>query len=284
MSRWWWSYLSCTVLLHIFTTGAQHQTFYVPNYFAASDASNSQVHQPWKYPQIHSNKLDPNIQPKTSVPSTTTSIKDLSTVTDQPVTAPSNGNNENGPSSSTPGEADHFIYREPTPPDQAVNKTTDTITVEPSTETSSPVTNAPTDDHTEMPVEKGRNMKQYSSTADRQVMQSLVHLLPTNLWLQLQQNQTNNQRNHSDLIRQALPDPVLLAEAAAQAGLPGPGPYPIPDHLWPYNPSQVKTKASTTSKSLFEIVVIQILCYSIDSANDFSHSIHTNNAKSAACQ
>ncbi|CAF4758071.1 unnamed protein product, partial [Rotaria socialis] len=66
--------------------------------------------------------------------------------------------------------------------------------------------------------------------ADRRTMQSLIHLLPPNLWSQLQKNLSLFNFNQSQFIQPALPDPDILAEAAAQAGLPGPGPYPIPDH------------------------------------------------------
>ncbi|CAF5202029.1 unnamed protein product, partial [Rotaria magnacalcarata] len=95
--------------------------------------------------------------------------------------------------------------------------------------------------------------------ADRRTMQSLIHLLPPNLWSQLQKNLSLFNFNQSQFIQPALPDPVILAEAAAQAGLPGPGPYPIPDHLWHQNmnyyrdPSQfinnipIETSSSTTT-------------------------------------
>lgn len=86
--------------------------------------------------------------------------------------------------------------------------------------------------------------------SDRQSMQSLVHLIPTNLWNQLQNNNTINHQNQSYINRPSLPDPVLLAEAAAQAGLPGPGPYPIPDHLWPFNSGSIKTRATIARKLL----------------------------------
>jgi hypothetical protein len=55
-------------------------------------------------------------------------------------------------------------------------------------------------------------------------------------------------QNQTQYTKPLLPNPVVLAEAAAQAGLPGPGPYPIPEHLWHRNPSQVITKSRTTCK------------------------------------
>ena len=67
---------------------------------------------------------------------------------------------------------------------------------------------------------------------DRKAMQSLIHLLPPNLWSQIQKNFSIINYNKTKYNQPSLPDPVILAEAAAQAGLPGPGPYPIPDHLW----------------------------------------------------
>jgi hypothetical protein len=80
---------------------------------------------------------------------------------------------------------------------------------------------------------------------DRKIMQSLIHLLPPKLWAQIQNNYSAMHRNQSYYGQPLLPNPVLLAEAAAQAGLSGPGPYPIPEHLWPRIPPQIKTKPST---------------------------------------
>jgi hypothetical protein len=85
------------------------------------------------------------------------------------------------------------------------------------------------DIHNITPEEAARHLK------DRRTMQSLIHLLPPNLWSQLQNNFSMFNFNQSQYVKQSLPDPVLLAEAAAQAGLPGPGPYPIPDHFWNQN-------------------------------------------------
>ncbi|CAF5144089.1 unnamed protein product, partial [Rotaria sp. Silwood1] len=81
---------------------------------------------------------------------------------------------------------------------------------------------------------------------DRKLMQSLIHLIPPNIWSQIQYNQTKIHQNQSHYIKPSLPNPVLLAEAAAQAGLPGPGPYSIPEHLWPRNPPQIMTRLPKT--------------------------------------
>ena len=70
---------------------------------------------------------------------------------------------------------------------------------------------------------------------DRKTMQSLIHLLPPNLWSQLQTNFSAHHFNQSHYAKPALPDPNLLNAAAAQAGLPGPGLYPVPGHLWQQN-------------------------------------------------
>ncbi|CAF1232884.1 unnamed protein product [Adineta ricciae] len=78
---------------------------------------------------------------------------------------------------------------------------------------------------------------------DRKIMQSLVHLIPPNLWAQIQNNNRSFfQPNQTQYVKHNLPNPVILAEAAAQAGLPGPGPYPVPEHLWPRNPLYAVTK------------------------------------------
>jgi hypothetical protein len=84
--------------------------------------------------------------------------------------------------------------------------------------------------------------------ADRKFMQSLIHLLPPQLWSQIQNNRSINHQNQTQYIKPSLPNPVLLAEAAAQAGLPAPGPYPIPEHLWYRYPPQIITRSPTTCK------------------------------------
>ncbi len=98
--------------------------------------------------------------------------------------------------------------------------------------------------------------------SDRRTMQSLIHLIPPHLWSQLQSNFSTINFNQSQYMPPSLPDPVILAEAAAQAGLPAPGPYPIPEHLWHQppnfyrNPPQIInnnpiTKPTTTCKFIF---------------------------------
>ena len=84
--------------------------------------------------------------------------------------------------------------------------------------------------------------------ANQKFLQSLMHLIPPNLWAQINNNRSMMQKNQTQYSKPLLPNPVVLAEAAAQAGLPGPGPYPIPDHLWHRNPPQMITRPRTTSK------------------------------------
>jgi hypothetical protein len=73
--------------------------------------------------------------------------------------------------------------------------------------------------------------------ADRKTMQSLIHLIPPNIWSQLQNNFSTITFNQSQYMQQAVPDSAILAEAAAQAGLTAPGPNSIPDHLWHPSPN-----------------------------------------------
>jgi hypothetical protein len=98
--------------------------------------------------------------------------------------------------------------------------------------------------------------------SDRKTMQSLIHLIPPSLWSQIQNNFSTINFNQSQYMQPSLPDPVVLAEAAAQAGLPGPGPYPIPDHLWHQSPNFYRnppqiinnnpiTKPTSTCKLIF---------------------------------
>lgn len=111
--------------------------------------------------------------------------------------------------------------------------------------------------------------------ADRRTMQSLIHLLPPNLWSQLQNNFSFFNLNQSQFIPPSLPDPVLLAEAAAQAGLPPPGPYPIPDQFWHRNPNYygnppnginkipVQTSSTTTCKLIFFFFKLVIFLFQL---------------------
>lgn len=103
------------------------------------------------------------------------------------------------------------------------------------------------------PLRKNKQYNTYNRTlkeaakylSDGKFMQSLIHLIPPHLWPQIQQNQS---KFHQNQTKPLLPDPVLLAEAAAQAGLPPPGPHPIPEHLWYRFPPEIVTQSSTTCK------------------------------------
>ncbi|CAF1507573.1 unnamed protein product [Adineta steineri] len=172
---------------------------------------------------------------------------------------------------STENEYNNFNYREPTPPHEQINKTTDIVLMNNSTSTtllenhvqfdmdSSNLThsfrknfikNKPYDSHNTTLDEEEEAARRVT---DRKIMQSLIHLIPPNLWSQIQNNRSFFHQNHTQYPKPSLPNPVILAEAAAQAGLPGPGPYPIPEHLWPRNPPQIITRptiASTFSTTL----------------------------------
>ncbi len=91
--------------------------------------------------------------------------------------------------------------------------------------------NKPFDIYNATPEETARHL------ADRKTMQSLIHLIPPNLWSQLQNNFSTITFNQSQYTQQAVPDSAILAEAAAHAGLTVPGPNSIPDHLWHQNPN-----------------------------------------------
>ena len=73
--------------------------------------------------------------------------------------------------------------------------------------------------------------------ADRKSMQSLIHLIPPNIWSQIQNNYSTITFNQSQYIQPAFPDPAILAEAAAQAGLIGTGSYPAPNQHWHQGPN-----------------------------------------------
>ncbi|CAF1239888.1 unnamed protein product [Adineta steineri] len=167
---------------------------------------------------------------------------------------------------STENEYNNFNYREPTPPHEQINKTTDIFTINNSTSTtflenhvqidmnSSNLThlfrknfikNKPYDTHNTTLEEEEEEAAR--RVTDRKIMQSLIHLIPPNLWSQIQNNRSFFHQNHTQYPKPSLPNPVILAEAAAQAGLPGPGPYPIPEHLWPRNPPQIIARPTITS-------------------------------------
>lgn len=96
----------------------------------------------------------------------------------------------------------------------------------------------------------------------RRLMQSLMHLIPPNLWAQIQKNYTMNNQNKPQYGKPILPNPVHLAESAAQAGLPGPGPYPIPDNLWHRNPVHIVTRPAPKITCKFKIINnITSLCF-----------------------
>ncbi len=164
-------------------------------------------------------------------------------------------------SPSTDNEYNKFDYREPTPPHEQINEITDMSLNNNSTKTSF------LQDDTKLIVDwfnqthvlrkTLKNNKQndtYNTTlkevakylSDRKSMQSLIHLLPPHLWSQIQNNRSIIQQNQTQYAKPFLPNPVLLAEAAAQAGLPGPGPYPIPDHLWHRNPPYAINRSPIT--------------------------------------
>ncbi len=168
-------------------------------------------------------------------------------------------------SSSTENEYNNFDYREPTPPHEQINQITDVNSTQNSTKTTVPANGHKLigdrsnqthmlrktlrrkqqfDIHNRTLVEAARRLK------EQKIMQSLLHLIPPHLWAQIQNNRSMIYPNQTQRVKPLLPNPVLLAEAAAQAGLPGPGPYPIPDHLWHRNPSQFITRPSTTCKTL----------------------------------
>ena len=164
---------------------------------------------------------------------------------------------------STESEHHHFDYREPTPPHGQLNRTTDTSSMDNST-TSADRQNQSRSSHdlTNQTQWQGKNLIDQKSSAgdnrltddtarylsDQKAMQSLVHLLPPNLWTQFQQNMSANSRNQTQFIKNGLPDPVLLAEAAAQAGLSSSGGYSFPQNLWSYDASQLKLKLTATCK------------------------------------
>jgi hypothetical protein len=93
------------------------------------------------------------------------------------------------------------------------------------------VNNKPFDIHNATPEEAARHL------ADRKTMQSLIHLIPPNIWSQLQSNFSTITFNQSQYMQQSVPDSAILAEAAAHAGLTGPGPNSVPDHLWYQSPN-----------------------------------------------
>ncbi len=158
--------------------------------------------------------------------------------------------------SSTKNEDNHFDYREPTPPFEQINQTIDNNLRDKSTPTTF------LHNHTKLIVDwsnethilrknlRTNNPREQAARylANQKFLQSLMHLIPPNLWEQINNNRSMIYKNQTQYTKPLLPNPVLLAEAAAQAGLPGPGPYPIPEHLWHRNPSQIITRSRTICK------------------------------------
>ena len=242
------------------TLDAQRQSFYIPNYFEAVDALNAEDPQDSPFPAESSSTERPS-----------TAVRSTAPVVEHPLTSSND-------SLSTASDRQHFEYREPAPPHEQMNRVTK-IRVTPSPTIAQGEAN-----RTESPIEAPRGNKgsavdennRPSERAGHQSMQSLIHLLPSNLWSQLQNNRSNAYANQTHLSKPALPDPVLLAEAAAQAGLPGPGPYPIPEHLWPYSPSSLKTKPTTRSRSFLTIISSRAMSFSFDDPKTRSNPTSSN--------
>lgn len=165
--------------------------------------------------------------------------------------------------SSTERENNNVDYREPTSSHEEINKITDIKLTNNSTKTSF------LQNHTKLFVDwsnqthivrknlrKDKESDIYNRTlaeaaeylADRKLMQSLIHLIPPHLWAQIQNNRSIYHQNQTQYTKPLSPNPVLLAEAAVQAGLPNPAPYPVPEHLWYRYPPQIVTKPPTTCK------------------------------------
>lgn len=150
---------------------------------------------------------------------------------------------------STENAYNHFRYREPVPPRDELNQSTSTSPVQNLTDAdAAPLRRKQLVN--EQPVDiTNATLEQFArQLTDRRIMQSLIHLIPPNLWSQIQNNRTVFPSNQTQYNRPMLPNPVILAEAAAQAGLPGPGPYPIPEHLWPHNPLPMAPRPGLTRK------------------------------------
>ncbi len=148
---------------------------------------------------------------------------------------------------STGNDDHHFDYREPTPPSENIKQNTEKNLQKNSTKSMVDWSN-----QTHVLRKNFRNSDPREQAArylaNQKFLQSLMHLIPPNLWAQITNNRSMIQKNHTQYSKPLLPNPVVLAEAAAHAGLPGPGPYPIPDHLWHRNPSPIITRPRTTSK------------------------------------
>ncbi len=247
---------------------AQYQAIYIPNYHQAFDSPKADE-TPSSFEQEENLNIPLNDTSDFPQSTTLSSIEFPSKITTlnestefisttKRSLSQQNGNHTLNDTSllSTESEYSHFHYREPIPPHEQINKTTDI-----------PTRRTFSQNYTEFIVDSsnqthlhGKNLANnqpfdiYNTTyeeaarylTDRKLMQSLIHLLPPNLWSQIQNNRSIYHQNQTHYMKPLLPNPVLLAEAAAQAGLPGPGPYPIPEHLWPQNPLRVIPKLPTT--------------------------------------
>jgi hypothetical protein len=171
------------------------------------------------------------------------------------------------PLPSTDNEYNHFDYREPTPPHEQVNKITNINSIDNATKSAFLKNDTKLivdwSNKTHILRKTSRTNKHYDMfnatieeaaqrSAERKIMQSLLHLIPPNLWSQIRNNRSLTHQNQTQYKKPFLPNPVLLAEAAAKAGLPGPGPYPIPEHLWYRYPPPIITRLATTCKFILE--------------------------------
>jgi hypothetical protein len=232
---------------------AQQQSVYVPSYPQTFDYSNTDE-TPLSIQQqedVNSSSND-TLDFHSSTLNNSKIITEFLSTTDGRIPP----QNRTYSSLSTENEYNNFDYREPTPPHEQLNKTTDTSFFIHNSTTATKL-NVDWSNQTHVLRKTLANNRQYDIynttfeeaaryLTDRRLMQSLIHLLPPNIWSQIQKNQTIIQQDQSQYVKPLLPNPVVLAEEAAQAGLPGPGPYPVPAHLWPRNPPQFMTSISTT--------------------------------------
>ena len=79
--------------------------------------------------------------------------------------------------------------------------------------------------------------------ADKKTMQSLIHLLPPNVWSQIQKNFSTITFNHTEYMHPSISDAAILSEAAAQAGLHTPGTHKSPEHSWHQSPTFYRNPA-----------------------------------------
>ncbi|CAF0743978.1 unnamed protein product [Rotaria sordida] len=275
-----WIYHSLCIIVLYISTGllhAQHQSIYIQNYHQAFDNTNtdkrslssSSFQREDDFNSPLNNRLEVNLPTTLSTSDFSLAMTnesriktDFISTTNKTILQHNSTYSFNNISlPSTENEYYNFNYREPTPPHEQINQTVDMFLTNNSTK--------PTfiQNHTELFVDwsnqtylvrkilqNNQQFNDYKTTleeaaqhlTDRKLMQSLIHLIPPHLWSQIQHNQSIVHQNQTNYMKPSLPNPVLLAEAAAQAGLPGPGPYPIPEHLWPRNPPQMMTRLPKT--------------------------------------